>query len=318
MNNDNLNILKEKVREIYDLVISLQMPEEKKDEFFTEQRYNALMQRTEEIIAQNQQIISLAKNILEKEAVAPEPQVIEKVVEKVVEIKPTEQEVNQVVVEEEKQEIIEETTLNIEEKEIEDLKAELEKFVSENSNEDSEKEKQVLAEEKQEIIEPKQEEPSVLDFLKNRVYKEKTEQSVEEKPTPNLKDLIKPEPAPVKEEKQAEIPVAESVVVEKPKAQAELFSTENKPKSIADMFESKTRKSLSQSIGITFKFKFINDLFAGVTENYAQFIKKLNDAQSLQESMQIIEQTRLEKKWPHNSSAYNELLNFVEKRFEEE
>lgn len=79
------------------------------------------------------------------------------------------------------------------------------------------------------------------------------------------------------------------------------------------MFESKTRKSLSQSIGITYKFMFINDLFAGSAEKYAIFIKKLNDAETLESSMRIIAEMQQERKWAKTSNAYNELVAFVEK-----
>lgn len=338
MSNNNLSELKEKVREIYDLIISLEMPE-KKEEDFNEKRYSSLMERTEEIIAQNREIIALAKNILEKDPVVIKEIVVENKAE--VQQLPKQEEIlaepvhQEVLPEEEKaEEPKAEQTPEIEaakpveekietpveeekaiEKEVEDLKAELEEYIKEQESEPAPETEEVVVEEKKE---EKPSQSSVLDFLHSRVLKDKTA-------TSGLKELVNSEiaekPAEEKEEEKTEVETPKQADLftapqetPKTKEQADLFS--ERPKSIADMFESKTRKSLSQSIGITYKFMFINDLFAGSAEKYAIFIKKLNDADTLEASMRIIAEMQQERKWAKTSNAYNELVAFVEKRFE--
>lgn len=339
MSNNNLSELKEKVREIYDLIISLEMPE-KKEEDFNEQRYSSLMERTEEIIAQNREIIALAKNILEKEPMVIKETIVENRVEaqespkqetpvepeaRQEEVMPEVEKVEEPKVEQapkvEVQQPVEEKieTPAQEEKaieeEVEELKAELEEYIKEQEAEPVPEPEEAVVEEKKE---EKPSQSSVLDFLHSRVLKDKTA-------TSGLKELVNSEvaekPAEEKEEEKPEVETPKQADLfttpketPKPKEQADLFS--ERPKSIADMFESKTRKSLSQSIGITYKFMFINDLFAGSAEKYAIFIKKLNDAETLESSMRIIAEMQQERKWAKTSNAYNELVAFVEKRFE--
>ena len=216
------------------------------------------------------------------------------------------------VVEEKKQEVIEiieeklevkEEPIRVEEKilEIEEEKLEVkeEVVVIKEEKIEVEKEKLEIVEEKVEleielpkVVEPEIvfEEPvkqpeietpkasSVLDYLHNNIMRDN-------------------EPKQAKKEEYTTL---------------DLFKTQT---SIAEQFENKNRSDLRTAIGVGEKFMFINDLFSGDLKAYTNFINILNEADSLEMSMLIIEENRSKRKWIKNSLAYSTLENLVEKRF---
>lgn len=216
------------------------------------------------------------------------------------------------IIEEEKQEVIElveEKVELVEEKielEIEPIKVEEEKIE--------------IAEEKAVVVEER------LEFVEEKVEK------VEEKVVPEveLPKVVEPEivfEEPVKQPKQ-ETPKTSSVLDylhnnimkdnEPKQAKKEEYTTLDLFKtqtSIAEQFENKNRSDLRTAIGVGEKFMFINDLFSGDLKAYTNFINILNEANSLEMSMTVIEENRNKRKWIKNSLAYSTLENLVEKRF---
>ena len=216
------------------------------------------------------------------------------------------------IIEEEKQEVIElveEKVELVEEKielEIEPIKVEEEKVE--------------IAEEKAVVVEER------LEFVEEKVEK------VEEKVVPEveLPKVVEPEivfEEPVKQPKQ-ETPKTSSVLDylhnnimkdnEPKQAKKEEYTTLDLFKtqtSIAEQFENKNRSDLRTAIGVGEKFMFINDLFSGDLKAYTNFINILNEANSLEMSMTVIEENRNKRKWIKNSLAYSTLENLVEKRF---
>lgn len=216
------------------------------------------------------------------------------------------------IIEEEKQEVIElveEKVELVEEKielEIEPIKVEEEKVE--------------IAEEKVVVVEER------LEFVEEKVEK------VEEKVVPEveLPKVVEPEivfEEPVKQP-EIETPKASSVLDylhnnimrdnEPKQAKKEEYTTLDLFKtqtSIAEQFENKNRSDLRTAIGVGEKFMFINDLFSGDLKAYTNFINILNEADSLEMSMVIIEENRSKRKWIKNSLAYSTLENLVEKRF---
>jgi hypothetical protein len=216
------------------------------------------------------------------------------------------------VIEEEKQEVIElveEKVELVEEKielEIEPIKVEEEKVE--------------IAEEKAVVVEER------LEFVEEKVEKveEKVVLEVE------LPKVVEPEivfEEPVKQP-EIETPKASSVLDylhnnimrdnEPKQAKKEEYTTLDLFKtktSIAEQFENKNRSDLRTAIGVGEKFMFINDLFSGDLKAYTNFINILNEADSLEMSMVIIEENRSKRKWIKNSLAYSTLENLVEKRF---
>lgn len=209
------------------------------------------------------------------------------------------------IIEEEKQEFIELVEEKIE-LEIEPIKVEEEKVE--------------IAEEKAVVVEER------LEFVEEKVEK------VEEKVVPEveLPKVVEPEivfEEPVKQPKQ-ETPKTSSVLDylhnnimkdnEPKQAKKEEYTTLDLFKtqtSIAEQFENKNRSDLRTAIGVGEKFMFINDLFSGDLKAYTNFINILNEADSLEMSMVIIEENRNKRKWIKNSLAYSTLENLVEKRF---
>jgi hypothetical protein len=209
------------------------------------------------------------------------------------------------IIEEEKQEVIELVEEKIE-LEIEPIKVEEEKVE--------------IAEEKAVVVEER------LEFVEEKVEK------VEEKVVPEveLPKVVEPEivfEEPVKQP-EIETPKASSVLDylhnnimrdnEPKQAKKEEYTTLDLFKtqtSIAEQFENKNRSDLRTAIGVGEKFMFINDLFSGDLKAYTNFINILNEADSLEMSMVIIEENRSKRKWIKNSLAYSTLENLVEKRF---
>lgn len=209
------------------------------------------------------------------------------------------------IIEEEKQEVIELVEEKIE-LEIEPIKVEEEKVE--------------IAEEKAVVVEER------LEFVEEKV------EEVEEKVVPEveLPKVVEPEivfEEPVKQPKQ-ETPKTSSVLDylhnnimkdnEPKQAKKEEYTTLDLFKtqtSIAEQFENKNRSDLRTAIGVGEKFMFINDLFSGDLKAYTNFINILNEANSLEMSMTVIEENRNKRKWIKNSLAYSTLENLVEKRF---
>lgn len=216
------------------------------------------------------------------------------------------------VVEEKKQEVIEiieeklevkEEPIRVEEKilEIEEEKLEVkeEVVVIKEEKIEVEKEKLEIVEEKVELeIElPKVVEPEI-------VFEEPVKQPEIETPkTSSVLDYLHNNIMRDNEPKQAK---------KEEYTTLDLFKTQT---SIAEQFENKNRSDLRTAIGVGEKFMFINDLFSGDLKAYTNFINILNEADSLEMSMLIIEENRSKRKWIKNSLAYSTLENLVEKRF---
>jgi hypothetical protein len=95
--------------------------------------------------------------------------------------------------------------------------------------------------------------------------------------------------------------------------EADLFS--ERPASIAERFEEENKSNLRTAIGVSEKFMFINDLFSGNITEYTNFINRLNDANDITASQNIINQTKQKHKWATTSLAYTTLETLIEKRF---
>jgi copper chaperone CopZ len=68
----------------------------------------------------------------------------------------------------------------------------------------------------------------------------------------------------------------------------EQLSSIKAEKDISDRLKAKLIASLSEAIGISDKFLFINEIFNGNKESYTQAISRLDKAESLQDAMDII------------------------------
>lgn len=223
------------------------------------------------------------------------------------------------IIEEEKQEVIElvEEKVELVEEKIEFVEEKIELEIEPIKVEE---EKVEIAEEKAVVVEER------LEFVEEKVEK------VEEKVVPEveLPKVVEPEivfEEPVKQPKQ-ETPKTSSVLDylhnnimkdnEPKQAKKEEYTTLDLFKtqtSIAEQFENKNRSDLRTAIGVGEKFMFINDLFSGDLKAYTNFINILNEANSLEMSMTVIEENRNKRKWIKNSLAYSTLENLVEKRF---
>lgn len=305
MNNQELNNLKQNIRDIYEQILALQIPCEEKEDLLSD-KYTQLLQNTQLIIEQNNKLLSLIGEVLSKIDACKEEKVF---------ASPIIQH-NQVKKDEEP---------NIKQKEIiEDIQSEEQEIEQEQL---PEKEISIndLAEEETEPLEYSQpiqqqtetlktsthkETSSVLEFLHTRVIKDSkdsenfSKSKQEETASQRLNNLLSQN----NKEHSNSISILQEQTIKQ--------TSTSKPKSISDKFEAANKTNLNFTIGMNYKFMFINDLFAGNVQAYENFINELNTASTLKASMQIINSARTRYKWATTSVAYSNLTEIIQQRFE--
>lgn len=301
--DNNLDNLKEQIRNIYDNILALQVPE-KEDNSALMQKIDELLSNTQNIIQQNEKIVSQNENIislikdLAKKQVTMETQTAEIKVEK----QPTE---------EPKEEL---PIFDLSQDNLGQISETTEEPKPEETIEPAEPVKEEIHEEKKT---EKTETSSVLEFLHKRVIKDKPTSESKDNgkantATSSLNSLFADTDAEKTKEQQEN---TSSLFYTKEENQTtELFS--EKQESIGDRFASQTKNDLRIAIGINYKFMFINDLFSGDIKEYENFINKLNETASFKDSMEVINENRLSYKWATTSPAYANLVDIIQKRFE--
>ncbi len=153
-------------------------------------------------------------------------------------------------------------------------------------------------EQEPEQTETKEEKPtsSVLDFLHQRVMKDKTldrtamqQASMPSSQTSSIRTITEQVKSEVKTDKQH--------------------------RSIADTFEQANNIDLMSAIGVCEKFMFINDLFSGNIKDYNKFVCDLNACSTFEASMDIVETFQKQKRWAKTSLAYTTLEGIIDRRF---
>lgn len=164
----------------------------------------------------------------------------------------------------------------------------------------------------------KKETSSVLEFLHNRVIKDKPLQTIQtesgtrpQTTSEHLGSLLKQQSRTTDSNNAANRVEKEETTIG---AQMDLFA--ERPKSISDKFESQSNNNLHVAIGVNFKFMFINDLFLGDIGSYNGFIDELNKAKTMEESMIMVDKKRSAYKWAVSSPAYCNLMDIIKKRFD--
>jgi predicted phage tail protein len=159
--------------------------------------------------------------------------------------------------------------------------------------------------EKDEVkVEPKQsikEVKKVAEHIPENQSAVKTEKT--EAPN-NIEPEIKFEEKPEEESQKAEEQAASKNETAAGEAQ-----------SIGDHLQKKPIKSLKSAIGINDKFQFINELFDGKMKSYNEAIDALEQAASGNEAIELFHKMANEHDWDMENPAYEQLLNYVERRF---
>ena len=181
--------------------------------------------------------------------------------------------------------------------------------------------------------------PEDINVNTEQKFEEETEHKVEE-----IEVIFTPEPKAIIEEKVVEIKKEETIKEtikheeekQKPAKNIDLFGSTNisiadkyktESKSINDkMQKAKTDKSISSrmshqnikdlksAIGINEKFLFINELFKGNMKAYNDSIILLNDCDSHDKAMEILENYRVQYKWESDMVAFLTLKDFVDRK----
>lgn len=306
MNNQELNNLKKNIRDIYEQILSLQVPCEEKEELLSN-KYTQLLQNTQLIIEQNNKLLSLIEEVLSKMDTCKEENVFASPIIQHNEVKEHEEPAIK------QEEII--ADIQPKEQEIEQQQQELSEMETPIND---------LAEEETASLEyaqptPPTESPkttahketsSVLEFLHTRVIKDSKESNnasiskQEETASQRLNNLLSQN----NKEQSNSVSILQEQTIKQ--------NSTSKPKSISDKFEAANKTNLNFTIGMNYKFMFINDLFAGNVQAYENFINELNIASTLKDSMQIINSARTRYKWATTSVAYNNLTEIIQQRFE--
>jgi hypothetical protein len=87
-------------------------------------------------------------------------------------------------------------------------------------------------------------------------------------------------------------------------------------KRLADKIKEKQVESLKSAIGINDKFLFINELFKGKLSDYNQAIKKIDDCDSENECLELIDRMKDLYEWQEESDSFIRLKEFVEKKLQ--
>lgn len=74
-------------------------------------------------------------------------------------------------------------------------------------------------------------------------------------------------------------------------------------------------RDLKSAIGINEKFQFINELFNGSMQDYAESINQLNLMSQYDEAMQLIDIYKFKYNWDTNSDAFHKIMDFLRRRF---
>ena len=85
--------------------------------------------------------------------------------------------------------------------------------------------------------------------------------------------------------------------------------------SLGDKLQKKPIKSLKSAIGINDKFQFINELFDGRMKKYNEAIEKLDTADTLEDALNTLDTIAKEKEWDSENPSYEQLRDFVERRY---
>lgn len=310
--NNNLNILKEKATEFSQaFAMYLESNEALLQDNKSEEKIGKLIEQNALIIKQNEEILSairllndsLSRGEMVFESKVNNNQPTQEILHEIRNAEPTSYTDNET---EQPTNEVEQPVSNLEQEQSLDISTQEADTLQEASNivyeQPSQAEQLSIAteqipntEEQQietsEQLSSKQEKPtsSVLEFLHNRVINDNSKSN---------KEVEKAVKTPHKTE-----PI-----------EGDLFAT-NQPTSIFEQFENKTKSDLRTAVGVSEKFLFINDLFSGNIRLCNEFINKLNDCQTLESSMQIIDDYQKDYKWPKTSLAYTTLESLISKRF---
>lgn len=307
MNNQELNNLKQNIRDLYEQILALQISCEEKKEDLLLDKYTQLLQNTQLIIEQNNKLFALVGEVLNKMDSCKEQKKFDDTIIQHKEIKPTESVKQEESV---RNEQTEKQCIETEQEELHEEKTAPNEFTEEKENESINYSSSTQQQTEAPKTSTHKETSSVLEFLHTRVIKDSkesentTKAQQEETASQRLNNLLSQN-----EKKQAD----QTSIIEE---QAIEQNSVAKPKSISDKFEAANKTNLNFTIGMNYKFMFINDLFAGNVQAYENFINELNAVSTLKDSMQIINSARTRYKWATTSVAYNNLTEIIQQRFE--
>lgn len=108
--------------------------------------------------------------------------------------------------------------------------------------------------------------------------------------------------------------IADKFKDEKPSLN-DLLVKDNDKNTIASKISLQTITDLKSAIGINDKFKMINDLFSGNSDEYNSFIQSVNNANNHIEAEGFIEEYAINYHWQDNNDTLQILKNFIQRRF---
>lgn len=327
-----LDILLQKLRDVYSHVITFDTSESYKPEELIEEETIAeeAIEETEEFIEDEpieEEFIEEDEAIEDEVIVEPEEsfEVAEEELEE--EIEPEEELIEDELVEED--EAIEEDEAEEDEEPIEEEKPKtpsvleyLNTRVSSKSVESffgKERASRIREEEeekKEEAVETP--EPAVPNVEIEESAEAEVEETLEIEESAEVEEVVEPEEAfETEEELEIKTPQA-STIGERFQPQGTLFETAGKTEPSSNDINNRFKQSgadLRTSIGVNEKFMFINDLFSGNLREYTEFVQTLNNAPSLDEAMGIIENTKDLRRWVSNSQSYTTLVDVIRRKF---
>ncbi len=343
----DLDVLLERIRKAYSLVIDLgieeeieqiSIPEATKEQEIEEKPKVVIVEKEQEFEMSQQEKIEPEKEVELEQDLELEKEVYEKFDE-------IEEEQLELVIEEtpviEKEEILQEALF--ETKEIDDIPNEIEepaekkeeipsvlKYLNEQmpktstfspihtkiENELKDTQPELIVEEEK-VIENIVEEKEIAENIVEEIVVEEEvveEEKVEEKKEEVVQELFFE--TPIEEPKPKNLSNGKTIgeQYEQKKSIFENFSTTIKQDDISKRFNSH-KVDLRTAIGVNEKFMFINDLFSGNLREYTDFIQKLNEAETIENANEILNTEKGNKRWVANSLSYSTLTEILAKKF---
>ncbi|MCY7358893.1 MAG: hypothetical protein LH609_15830 [Rudanella sp.] len=140
---------------------------------------------------------------------------------------------------------------------------------------------------------------------------------------PESPGLTTPVEDPIKVAEPPRAPMASSPLNQAPTYQAPRMSLQltpqnqiEEPTSVAEAFHRAPIESIGKSISLNQKFRFINQLFSGISTSYAQAIEELDQMENYGQALDLISYRYASQYlWDMSSDEVSELVEILKRRF---
>ena len=178
--------------------------------------------------------------------------------------------------------------------------AEAEEVLEESVEAESEKEVEETAEAEEDPVTESEKPEEVVEEVAEDEQEDESSEVEQELPEVKIEPESEIEPAPI-EDQIEEAPVRD---------------VSEQPETLADRLKMTPLADLKKAIGLNQKFQFINELFEGDADEYADSIEKLNSADNMESAINYFEKELAAKNdWEEDHPSVLDLRELVQRRY---